>query len=337
MFISIIIFGYNRKQFIKEAFNSAVNQSADYKNYEVVLITNFDLSFLPIRHYLDKGLKIKTRYLDGPIGLFIREALEISSGEVMCFLDDDDVFSPEKVISVLKKFTENPDLVYYSNDFEYIAIEGKPVRVRDIGQLFRGRKSELRISDMSTWKDVVRFVSYRGNAFNSNISIKKEIIKKHEHLLKYVLRIEDEIIFSLALDSGGVLMLDCDKLTYYRIHGENASRILVDNPASVSNRCEVFKREMDTFSTFLKSGTTIKTHVTIRYLSMSQSFTAVMYSSFCESTYHLNGSLPIISFVKYFGISMRSVHFLLLILYTLSKASPKLPLKLYAIFGGVKY
>ena len=337
MLISIIIFGYNRKHFIEGAFNSAVNQSADYQNYEVVLITNFDLSFLPLKHYIEKGLKIKTKYLEGPIGLFIQEAMEISSGEVLCFLDDDDVFSPEKVRSVLGKFTENPDLVYYSNDFEYIEIEGKNIRVRDKVQMFRSRKSELKVSNKSAWRDVVRFVSYGGNAFNSTISVKKEIIKKHESLLKYILRLEDEVIFSFALDSEGVSMLDCDKLTYYRIHGENASRISVDDLSSVSKRCETLKRESDTLSTLLKSGTTIKTHIARRYLSMSQSFIAVMYYSICESNHDLNVNSPIISFVKYFGISMRRVHFLLLILNILSKASPKLSIKLYAKFGGVKY
>ena len=337
MFISIVIFGYNRKNFIQEAFNSAVNQSADYKSYEVILITNFDLSFLPIKHYLNKGLKIKTKYLDGPIGLFIREALEISSGEVLCFLDDDDLFSPEKVRIVLEKFTKNPDLIYYSNDCEYIGMGGNPIRVKDNVQMFKSRKSEMRISNMSAWKDILRFVSYRGNAFNSTISVKKEILKTHEYLLEYVLHTEDEVIFSFALDSGGVLMLDSDKLTQYRVHGGNASRILSDNLSSVSKRCEILKRELDTFSALLNSGANIKTHVAIRCLSMSQSFVGVMYSSICDSNYKLNGSLPVIGFVKHFGTSMRRVHFLLLILYILSKASPNLSIKLYTIFGGVKY
>lgn len=86
--ISLIITTYNRPLWLKKSIESAVNQT--YKNLEIIVVddgtTNADIAEL-----VEKYGNIKYVYLNnsGP-GVARNKGLEISSGEFIQFLDDDD-------------------------------------------------------------------------------------------------------------------------------------------------------------------------------------------------------------------------------------------------------
>ena len=118
MKISILISSYNKEKFIEECIASALNQK--YKNLEVIVIDNnsTDDSLRIINKFTDKII-IKKKNRDSEYGATnqiksIIEAFKISTGDVICLLDGDDFFLPNKISTIKRYFTENPkvDIIF---------------------------------------------------------------------------------------------------------------------------------------------------------------------------------------------------------------------------------
>ena len=104
--ITILILAFKRKEFIQEAMESAINQSYPRDKYEVICSVGFhdkQLSAFMREH------NIKEIYCDGTIGDSLREGLNASRGQIVAFLDDDDIFERDKLEKMVSKFDSYPD------------------------------------------------------------------------------------------------------------------------------------------------------------------------------------------------------------------------------------
>ncbi|ADB86783.1 glycosyltransferase family 2 protein [Saccharolobus islandicus] len=84
-FISVIIAAHNRREFLLDAVNSALNQTLPKDEYEIIVVKNFS-------EYDDilKNLDVKTVFSNEENqGADIVNALSYAEGEFICFLDDD--------------------------------------------------------------------------------------------------------------------------------------------------------------------------------------------------------------------------------------------------------
>src|ERR687885_1217665 len=92
--VSILICNYNYAQYVKEAIDSALNQT--YSNTEVIVIDDgsTDNSREIIASYGDKIIPI-LKQNSGQASAF-NVGFAISKGDIICFLDSDDTFSAEK-------------------------------------------------------------------------------------------------------------------------------------------------------------------------------------------------------------------------------------------------
>ncbi|WP_054837985.1 glycosyltransferase family 2 protein [Sulfuracidifex metallicus] len=107
-FISVIITAHNRREFLLEAVNSALNQTLPRDEYEVIVAKNFS-------EYdnILKNLGVKTVFSNEQNqGADIVNALSYTEGDVICFLDDDDLWVPWKLEKVKEEFKEE-SLGYY--------------------------------------------------------------------------------------------------------------------------------------------------------------------------------------------------------------------------------
>lgn len=109
MLISVIIRTYNgRNSLLKEAVNSVLAQT--YKNFEIIIIEDGGELAKPVADWLYNSMNCKGKYVSmGKVGRCVtgNKGLEISSGEYVCFLDDDDQFYPdhlEKLIDAIEKY-----------------------------------------------------------------------------------------------------------------------------------------------------------------------------------------------------------------------------------------
>ena len=113
MKFSILITSYNKGKYIEECIKSCLNQNE--KNYEILIFDNFsedesDSIFLQysnsIRLFKEKKISIypTVNQID-----LIKKAFVKSSGDIICLLDGDDYFLPEKLSEISKYFSKNID------------------------------------------------------------------------------------------------------------------------------------------------------------------------------------------------------------------------------------
>jgi glycosyltransferase involved in cell wall biosynthesis len=106
--VSIVIDNYNYGQFLRDAINSALNQS--YANIEIILVDDgsTDDSREIIASYGDKILPVLKE--NGGQASAFNAGFDASSGELICFLDSDDILMPEKVAEIVTVFECYPDI-----------------------------------------------------------------------------------------------------------------------------------------------------------------------------------------------------------------------------------
>lgn len=195
IYISVIITAYNRREFLLDAITSVVNQTLGREKYEIILIKNFKDEDID-RIVNENG--IGSVNLEGTIGEYLKAGLEQAKGEVISFMEDDDIFCKDKLEVVYDLFKSNEKLVYFHNISQFINENKNPIS---------------------------RFG--RGLDFNlSSISIRKNILNPG-HLNKNLFSLQDSFMLYSAYENGGLVVSGDRVLSYYRLHN-SASNILED-------------------------------------------------------------------------------------------------------------
>lgn len=126
--VSIIINNYNYERFLKNAIESALNQTWAFKEVIVVDDGSDDDSSNIIRSY-GKSIIPVLKENGGQASAF-NAGFAASRGDMICFLDSDDVFLPTKLERLVQVWKQNPDagLLYHQLLF-----------IDNIGQRRRGK------------------------------------------------------------------------------------------------------------------------------------------------------------------------------------------------------
>lgn len=115
--VSVIITVYNRIEYISEAIESVLRQR--YKNYEIIVVD--DGSTIGVKQVLEPySDKIEYQYQEHKRAAAARNSgIKHSSGKYLAFLDDDDLFEPQKLEIQVPILENNPEvgLVYSENYF----------------------------------------------------------------------------------------------------------------------------------------------------------------------------------------------------------------------------
>lgn len=198
-FISVLITAYDRREFIKEAIDSALSQSLDKEEYEIVVIKNYkDES---IDKYIDEN-NIKNIYSkDITLAGKLAEGTLNSNGEIICFLEDDDLFTEGKLLHVYNLFKKYKNLVYYHNDYNPIDAIGDKTTVEN-------KRIWFNMSCISVRRDILEL----------------EKLRKISGWYIYL----DLVAYCEALSSRGKIMKDSFKGTFYRFH-KSASNPPIDS------------------------------------------------------------------------------------------------------------
>ena len=121
--ISVVVTCHNLENYIGLAIESVLSQ--DYRGLiDVVVIDDCstDRSVEIIKSYAN------VRYLRPERNLGVLMAtvlgLESTTGELVCFLDGDDVWEPGKLTAVVERFRRDPRLALVTHDLEFIDSSG---------------------------------------------------------------------------------------------------------------------------------------------------------------------------------------------------------------------
>ncbi|MDP4152166.1 MAG: glycosyltransferase family 2 protein [Bacillota bacterium] len=146
--VSVIIPTYKRAEFLQRAINSVLAQT--YKNVEILVVDD-NGNGTPYRKETEKFIsklyadndKIKYIKNENNIGgSYTRNrGAEESTGDYICFLDDDDIIAPKKIEDQLKYMVEN-DLDLSFTDAKICNQDGHIVDVRDHSRYVKSLDNE---------------------------------------------------------------------------------------------------------------------------------------------------------------------------------------------------
>lgn len=143
--VSIIMPVYNAERFISEAINSVLDQT--YPNWELLIINDgsSDGSVQIIKTFKDKRIRFFDQSNQG-VSAARNVGLKNMMGDYFCFLDGDDVFTPDSLSCRLKLFSLDETV-----DF----VDGKVIRFDDQSKF-----------EISSWTP-----SYEGKPLNDLVTL----------------------------------------------------------------------------------------------------------------------------------------------------------------------
>jgi acetyltransferase-like isoleucine patch superfamily enzyme/glycosyltransferase involved in cell wall biosynthesis len=116
--VSIIIPCYNYARFVKDAINSALNQT--YKNIQVVIVNDgsTDNSKEVIEQYLENINVVYIEQENTGLAIARNNGIKKSTGEILLCLDADDYISPVYIENIVKNFSDYKTII--TTDVYYV-------------------------------------------------------------------------------------------------------------------------------------------------------------------------------------------------------------------------
>lgn len=120
MKVSIITPSYNQGQFIEATINSVLNQT--YKNIEYILLDSCstDETKNVIEKYRNKITTVICEQDKGQSDA-INKGFKLATGEIIAWINSDDILYPDSVERIVEAYTENLDgAIFYSSNYNVI-------------------------------------------------------------------------------------------------------------------------------------------------------------------------------------------------------------------------
>jgi glycosyltransferase involved in cell wall biosynthesis len=243
--VSIIINNYNYDRFLAEAIDSALDQTYPFVEVIVVDDGSTDNSRNIIASYGNRIIPVLKS--NGGQASSLNEGFKASKGEIIFFLDSDDLFYPEKIDKIVNYFIENNlvDLtVIFNNLFEAIDKDGFSMGNKMVSDIFALQDYEWKLlskfipdfHSYSFFEKEMNYVSHPDQVYEfarryryipfigmptSSISISRAMAEKLFPLPIEGSRVSaDELIVKAASLIGEVYSTNIT-LTKYRFHGNN--------------------------------------------------------------------------------------------------------------------
>ncbi len=120
--VSIIITNYNYALYLPQAIDSALAQTYPYTEVIVVDDGSNDPSHQVMASYQDRIIPVIK--VNGGQGSAFNAGYAASRGDLVTFLDADDVFRPEKIAKVVEAWHAHPDAVVFYHQLQGIDAHG---------------------------------------------------------------------------------------------------------------------------------------------------------------------------------------------------------------------
>ena len=257
---SVLINNYNYGKFLKETIDSVLHQT--YNDVEIIVYDDgsMDESLSVLDTYGDKIKTIKNKNFGKVPSLnqahAIEEAYKISSGDIIFFLDSDDLFHENKIKRVVDEFKKNKKLVCVQHTFKLIDKNSNLLKKRK-RPVFSGVNLPKAI--YFTGRLDFFFTQTSGLAFTKNCLNKLLPFKEDKYLKLWPdLRLTRNAVFI-----GDVIMLNED-LGFYRLHQNNDSSKLLD----VDYLRDFEKQHLDYFNLLSKKYKREKFYSKSKYMSI---------------------------------------------------------------------
>lgn len=228
MLISVIITCYNLEKYIAEAVESVLHQDCDPVLYEIIVVDDFstDRSAEIVRLYPS------VRYIKTPKNQGVLLAtvfgMQHAKGDVIAFLDGDDVWRSDKLFRVAARFNEDNSLIFLTHNYKFVDEMGNDTKGLEHTQKVysqltdQDKISQLIIDGILQRKNYV----WLGSAYS--FRLKPEDINSFIDWTSTLPNPQSTyqdwpLAFWIAASCSGRFGYDKEKLFSYRIHSANFS------------------------------------------------------------------------------------------------------------------
>lgn len=238
-YVTVIVTAFRRKEFLLEALSSLEQQTAGKDSFEVIVVKDFFDAQIDAK-ISEMGWKSVGSNSEPP-GQFITDAITMSSGEVISFLDDDDVFEADKIARVIDVFSRSDHIGYYHNSASFINEKGESIKAPYAFNFSTSKEpsGERLIRKDEVRESVNRLIYLRHDFNKSSISVRKDILMAHIDASRQMQSGYDSFIFFCAALSDYSLLVDDRRLTRYRFNKKSVS---------VSSTFSFSRRQIKTFT-----------------------------------------------------------------------------------------
>jgi glycosyltransferase involved in cell wall biosynthesis len=224
--VSILINNYNYDKYLKRAIDSALNQT--YNPIEVIVVDDgsADNSRQIIESY---GTQIKAilKSNGGQASAF-NVGFQESNGEIICFLDSDDTFSPTKIEKIVDIFCQNPTIDWCFHPLEFVRVDSED-RVPLENHSAQKTPDYSGCYDLRPWMAKGKLSGHlplEGTA-TSGIAFRRSLLNKILPMPEEIRITSDDYIKYIALGiSEG--FISSEALAQQLIHGNNAYTLRTD-------------------------------------------------------------------------------------------------------------
>lgn len=215
--VSVIIIDYVRHNFTKESLLSVINQNIAPTEYEIILLTDDNSQSF---EFVPSEISLIVIYTDTiNIGLSYYLGLLHSKAKIICPLDNDDLWVPNRLKKLIELFKEDEKLIFIKNEITpFRDHQNFLLRVVYIFtmNIHLAHRSALYLIDRKFC------TSYIGRSLlhnSSSMSFHKRIFSQSDSLdkLKEVIALADPFFFFSALAIEGKIGYYDSPLTMYRV------------------------------------------------------------------------------------------------------------------------
>ncbi|GEM_PF-631362 len=219
--VSIIIDNYNYGRLIQDAIESALNQT--YPNIEVIVVDDgsTDNSREIISRYASTGFVKAVLKENGGQASAMNAGFEISRGDLVMFLDSDDVLKPQAIEAAVKAWHPGVSKIQWR-------LEGVDGNLSPIGMVFPPLNAHLLNGNV---QQIAKRWFYFGSTPQSGNMYSRNLLEVAMPLPEEEWRVcADYPLYAAAIFYGEIISLP-DVLGLYRLHGGNITGI---KPAKIN-------------------------------------------------------------------------------------------------------
>lgn len=215
MRLSVILIAHDRQEFIDRAIESVRSQAGLSEPPEVILVTN-----LPDAWWegLPSEFAYKSIRMGGSASDKFLRGYEASTGEVICFLEDDDEYAPGRLAKIESLFRADLSIDFYHNTQMFIDVDSERVS----GENGRGPCKVLETDAMDS-REIYHLVKENA-AFNvGSIAVRRTLLDSAMRTFGREWFGWDTYLFYAGVTLGRRLVLDPAMGTRVRLHAGNLS------------------------------------------------------------------------------------------------------------------
>src|SRR5215471_12198755 len=219
-FASFIVPTYNRRRWVGECLD-AINRQT-YRNFEVIVIDDCSsdgtVEWLRSNHEYD-FVRLCAQERNGGASVARNKGVRLSGGELVVFIDSDDLLEPEHLETAVAAFRQYPSLGLFCCDAMMIGPGGETLNGGRTWHTVNGEIGRYPVkSGLRSLTDIYLF----SNSF-PGFTLRREVFGKVGYLNQDIFPLDDYDL-ALRVAGGGYQVFYCHQpLARYRVHGNNSS------------------------------------------------------------------------------------------------------------------